>query len=88
MPITRTEALMAAFGWQGGTIHQIAEVTGCSALELLHTEAIVYNQDFKQGWSAYRTCSLEYNQTVIYPSVKGNVQFWLGVAAAVQCCIK
>ena len=88
MTITRTEALMAAFGWKGGTIHQIAEVTGCDSLELLYTEVMEYNQDHKEGWFAYRTCSLEHNQTVIYPGVQGNVQFWLGVAAGVQCCIK
>lgn len=86
--ITRTKALMAAFGWKGGTIHQIAEVTGCDFLELLHTEAMEYSQDYTKGWFAYRTCSLEHNQTVVYPNVKGNVQFWLGVAAGVQCCIK
>lgn len=88
MAITRTEALMAAFGWKGGTIHQIAEVTGCDSTELLYAEDAEWNQDHKAGWFAYRTCSLEHNQTVIYPNVKGNVQFWLGVAAAVQCCIK
>lgn len=88
MTITRTEALMLAFGWKGGTIHQIAEVTGCDSTELLYTEDIGWNQDHQAGWFAYRTCSLEHNQTVIYPSVKGNVQFWLGVAAGVQCCIK
>ena len=86
--ITRTEALMAAFGWKGGTIHQVAEATGCDSTGLLYTEDAEWNQDHKAGWFAYRTCSLEHNQTVIYPGVKGNVQFWLGVAAGVQSSIK
>lgn len=88
MTITRTEALMVAFGWKGGTIHQVAEATGCDSTELLYAEDIGWNKDHQAGWWAYRTCSLEHNQTVIYPGVKGNIQFWLGVAAGVQSSIK
>ena len=60
--ITRTQALMLAFGWQGGTIHQAAEETGCDAHALIYTGAEEWNVDHKQGWFAYRTCTLEHNQ--------------------------
>ena len=36
--MTRLEAFCKAFGWQGGTIHQVAAETGCKAEDLL-TEA-------------------------------------------------
>lgn len=85
--ITRTEPLMRAFGWQGGTIHQLAHVTGCDAYELIYSESIEYNMDNKAGWFAYRTNSLDYNQTLL-DTYHGNLQFWLGVAGGVQTSVK
>lgn len=86
--ITRTKALMMAFGWQGGTIHQIAEETGCDAHDLIYASAEEWNTDHKQGWFAYRTCTLEHNQEHTIPVRQGNLQFWLGVASGVQSTIK
>lgn len=86
--IARTQALMLAFGWQGGTIHQIAEETGCNAEDLIYGESIEYNANNKAGWFAYRTNSLEFNQENITPKRKGDLQFWLGVAAGVQTSLK
>lgn len=85
--ITRTQALTTAFGWQGGTIHQVADETGCDAHDLIYASAEEWNTDYKQGWWAYRTCSLEHNQKYVSQN-KGNLQFWLGVASGVQTTIK
>lgn len=86
--VTRTKALMLAFGWQGGTIHQIAEQTGCDAHELIYNPAYEYDEDHKYGWFSYSTNSLEFNQFVIAPKMHGNLQFWLGVAGGVQTALK
>lgn len=86
--VTRTEALMLAFGWQGGTIHQIAEVTGCDAHDLIYKSAIEYSNEHAAGWFAYQTNTLEFNQQNITPKRKGDLQFWLGVASGVQTSLK
>ena len=86
--LTRTEALMLAFGWKGGTIHQIAKETGCNAHELIYGVSIEYDANNKAGWFAYRTNSLEFNQQNITQKNKGNLQFWIGVASGVQSSIK
>lgn len=86
--ITRTEALMRAFGWQGGTIHQISEETGCDAHDLIYGKSEEYALDNKLGWFAYKTCTLEHNQKQHTRQYRGNLQFWLGVAAGVQTSIK
>lgn len=86
--VTRTEALMLAFGWKGGTIHQIAEETGCDAHDLIYKPAEGWNNDNAGGWFAYSTNSLEFNQKVITPKRKGNLQFWIGVAGGVQTALK
>ena len=86
--VTRTEALMRAFGWQGGTIHQIAEITGCSAQDLIYGEEIHSSQQNSAGWFSYQTNSLEFNQQNITQKHQGDLQFWLGVAAGVQTAIK
>ena len=86
--VTRTQALMIAFGWQGGTIHQVAKETGCEAHDLIYAPIEQYSLDSKLGWFAYKTCSLEHNQKQHTRQYKGNLQFWLGVASGVQTSIK
>jgi len=79
MAKNRTQALCKAFGWQGGTIHQIAEKTGCSVDELLYgnptTEKL--GSSYYKGWFAGLTCPLNFRQE------KGNLDFWLGVAQGI-----
>lgn len=86
--VTRTQALMLAFGWQGGTIHQVAEVTGCDAHDLIYAKSEEHSTDHALGWFAYQTCSLEWNQAKHTVQYRGNLQFWLGVAGGVQTAIK
>lgn len=85
--LTRTQALMLALGWQGGTVHQLASDLGLDAYEIIYADALEYSQDHRNGWFAYRTNSLEFNQR-LKVSEKGNLQFWLGVAGGVQTTIK
>lgn len=78
-PEQRSLALMHAFGWQGGTIHQLAKETGCSAPDLLHGVETDH-KSAGQGFSAVRTCDLAFNQRVNFPKHRGDLSFWLGVA--------
>lgn len=82
--MNRTSNLLNAFGFQGGTIHQVAELTGCDAFSLLHAEAEHYGLQHKEGWFAYRTCEREFNRSHTTFKMQGNVQFWIGVADGVE----
>ena len=84
--MTRTELLMEALGWQGGTIHQLADVTGCDAGDLLYGQptSTILSSPYSLGASAVRTCSREFNLRVNFPKSKGDLNFWLGVARGVE----
>ena len=82
--MNRTTNLLNAFGFQGGTIHQVAELTGCNAFDLLYAEAIAYDKDKALGWSAYRTNGRDFNRSNTTPTRQGNLQFWIGVAEGVE----
>ena len=84
--INRTQALMAALGWQGGTIHQVSEETGCDVQALLYgmPESQHLNSDNCQGWFAARTNDVQFNKVNVFPKMRGNVDFWLGVARGMQ----
>lgn len=76
--------LYAYFVWQGGTIHQLAGVTGCNPEELIYTvpnqmEVIRLDSDYSLGQSALATCSKEFRVNVLAPKHRGNLMFWLGV---------
>ena len=77
--MNRTQALCQAFGWQGGTIHQVAQETGCKVSDLLYAE-YAETPAYERGWFAGRTCSVEFNLRVNFPKEQGNLDFWLGVA--------
>ena len=72
------------FGWQGGTIHQIAAATGCNPDELIYTvpdqmQTIRLNSDYSLGQSALATCSKEFRINVLAAKYKGELMYWLGV---------
>jgi len=80
----RTKYAMMALGWQGGTVHDLCREIECSPSDFLYDpiEGVsVMNSTYTQGWFAYRTCSKKYLFDVLAPKYKGDVQFWLGVAA-------
>ena len=80
--MTRLDAFCKAFGWQGGTIHQVAEMTGCKADDLLTGKAAdeTIASAYARGWFAGRTCSIEFNKLNNFPAHRGVLDFWLGVA--------
>lgn len=85
--MNRTLALIWGFGWQGGTIHQLAKETGCSAHDLLYSERQEHTTSI-QGWFAARTCDRKHNVNVVFPQHKGDLQFWLGFADGVMSMLK
>lgn len=86
--LTKTEALMLAFGWKGGTVHDICKEIGCNVEDFLYKETREYEMDHRFGWFAYRTNSIEYNQKFVKDGKRGCVKFWHGVVDAVLCSIK
>lgn len=86
--IPRAQALMIAFGWQGGTLHQLAKEVGIDVHDLIYTAAQEYTTEWAAGWFAYNTNTLEFNQDKLLKQMRGNLQFWIGVAGGVQTCLK
>lgn len=82
-PEQRVTALLYFFGWQGGTIHQLAQETGISSSDLLYkTEKPSNRHDESLGWFAIRTCDLAHRRNVLAPSRKGNWDYWAGAMVA------
>lgn len=79
-PEMRTKALLHYFGWQGGTIHQLAEETGVEVSILLYGEPEnnFLGSETSQGWFANRTCDLEKRLSLVKEH-KGDKDFWMGV---------
>lgn len=85
---TNTELLMNALGWQGGTVHQVAQETGLSVLEILSLDkyypadsdirAITYH------FAGKRRC--EEGLSVVGYDWQGydNVMYWCGVLDAMK----
>lgn len=86
--ITRIEAINRAFGYQGGTVHDICKELQIDAHDFIYKPAEEYSQAHKAGWFAYNTNSLEFNQENILDKMKGNLQFWIGICDGVQTCVK
>lgn len=70
----RTEALCRFLGWQGGTVHQVSQITGVNSTDVIYGEA-VHDEDYLNGWWTGR----DKNKDKALRR-RGNVQFWLGVA--------
>lgn len=69
---------MKSFGWQGGTIHQVAQETGCDSFDLLYSTP-GNNVHYELGKNLYPKLS-KHQQEQYRKNVKGNLDFWLGVA--------
>ena len=81
-----TILLMHAIGWQGGTVHQVAEYTGLSVPDILslqkHEPYPGLTSPACKGWCAVRTCSLAWNKEKIFPAHHYDIDFWSGVLQA------
>lgn len=56
-PEDRTRLIMSAFGWQGGTVHDVCKEIGCNVQEFLYAEVGGvgdHDSEFGKGWSAAR----------------------------------
>ncbi len=87
-PEARLANLLAYFGWQGGTIHQLERETGVDASTLLHAPNLCQHiaDDYSKGASALETCSKDWRVTRLAPQYKGNAAYWVGVAHALHVC--
>jgi hypothetical protein len=76
-PEERTRALCYFFGWQGGTIQQLADATGVSAENLLYRKhGYEPSLPAANGFSAIRTCGASFRRDRLAPQNKGDWAFW------------
>lgn len=88
-PNNRARALLYYFGMGlrigGETIPELARLTGCSAADLLHAAELPYSGGLASahvgGFSAVRTCSMEWRRDTLAPRYVGNLEYWQGVIA-------
>lgn len=88
---TNTELLCLCLGWQGGTVHQVAEATGLTTSQIIDTDRkLEYINDIPTsgGWMAIRTCSPEYRASKLFPVNQGNLAFWMGCAQAMEMTLR
>lgn len=72
-----TLSLFHFFGYQGGTIHQLSEQTGCNVHDLIYLDGDYAHQSYQQGhnWGEYSPMTRN-TLAILY---KHDLQFWLGV---------
>lgn len=76
-PEQRTRALYFYFGWQGGTIHQLAQATGCTVDALLYSPAgDTRSAIHLSGFSAIRTCEVAWRCDRLAPQHQGEWAYW------------
>ena len=73
-PEERTRALLYYFGWQGGTIHQLAKETGVASSTLLYGEH--GPERLSGGFSAIRTCDRDWRRDTLAPKHQGDWPYW------------
>lgn len=76
-PEQRARALYYYFGWQGGTIHQLARATGMKSQDLLYREH--GGERLCDGFSAVRTCDRDWRRDRLAPQHQGDWQYWRDV---------
>lgn len=73
-PADRLASFLAAFGWHGGTIHQVMAATGIQdVLTLLYGKPQTGDPEYHRGYFARMA------GTVKPDTESGNVQYWFGV---------
>ncbi len=87
-PEARMTNLLAFFGWQGGTIHQLEQATGVNAETLLYAPDMcqAINDHYSLGAAALETCSKAWRVDMLAPARQGDEEFWIGVAHALRVC--
>lgn len=72
-PEDRVKALLYYFGWQGGTIHQLAKETGVDSSTILHGEI---SSPCNDGFSTIRTCEKDWRVNTLAPKHQGDWSYW------------
>lgn len=81
-PEQRLANLLHFFGWQGGTIHQLAKETGLDGDTLLYGEPAPAGENhYSHGRLAAEAMKLASREQLL-GSVKSDREFWIGVALA------
>ena len=81
----KLKALFNVCGWQGGTIHQVADELGITTDDILTDKAPKNQQidsDYMGGQFAFDTCSLDFTKRKLKPKYFGNADFWKGYMKA------
>ena len=87
MEKTRTELLLQALGYQGGTVHDICRMVGIDVHEFLHKQVPPSDKMLGDHWfmgTCFNTCSMAYRHETLLPKYKGNLNFWLGVCRSME----
>ena len=71
----RARALYYYFGWQGGTVHQLAKETGLTVNQILYSP-MVDTRLSTGGFSGVRTCDLSWRINKLAPTQQGNEGYW------------
>jgi hypothetical protein len=87
-PEKRLQNLLAYFGWQGGTIHQVAKAVGVDSTTLLHgkPEKTFLASDYSLGSCALETCGKSWRVNHLAERRYEVADYWLGVADALSIC--
>lgn len=82
--VPASNLLMIAQGWQGGTIHQVAKVTGLSINEIMELHTVQREKSKLDGLSDY---DLGYHHSHIKTDmsiIRDKMQYWRGVIESVR----
>jgi hypothetical protein len=84
--MNNTKSLFELLDWQGGTVHQIADVFDVPAETLLYgmPSASCLNSQYMRGQFAFDTCSKAYTKDVLLKAYRGSADFWLGYMRAAR----
>lgn len=85
MEKTRTELVMQAIGWQGGTVHEL-----CKELGLEVSKFLTHRPEYTCIGSSYYTGlyidtnSIDHRKSKLIPMFRGNYDYWVGAAKCMQ----
>lgn len=81
---TNTELLMQALGWQGGTVHQVAQETGLTVCQVLDLDKVIMTYNTPRRWGRIDAREGDVKgrykaRRVEFPDVSGLISYWHGV---------
>lgn len=82
--MNRTEAVIVALGYQGGTVHDLCKELG------IEVNVFLYGSPNNTANGSYihglyiNTCGMEHRHNVLKRDYYGDLDYWLGVARCYQ----